>query len=74
MSKVLEAFGLLDFTMLRPVISRYRLARLLTFMNRVFFRVLIFFLAGRGKLRILNQWILEHDCIHIHANLNLKRV
>jgi hypothetical protein len=53
MSQVLGAFGLLDFTMLRPILAWY------TFWNLwiiYFFNFTIFF-SGRGKPRIQ-----EHDC------------
>jgi hypothetical protein len=56
-SQVLGAFGLLDFTMLRPVLA-WR-----TFWDLwavYFFNFQIF--SGRGKPRILNQWIRGHDC------------
>jgi hypothetical protein len=57
MSQVLGAFWLLDFTMLRPVLA-WR-----AFWN--VWNVYLFnfpFFLGRGKPRILNQWIRGHDC------------
>jgi hypothetical protein len=57
MSQVLGVFGLLDFTMLRPVLA-WR-----TFEPYEQFISLIFkFFLGRGKPRILTQQIRGHAC------------
>jgi hypothetical protein len=42
------------------VTARSRLARVLKLMNRLFYFPIFF--SGRGKPRILNQWIRGHDC------------
>jgi hypothetical protein len=47
MSQILGAFGLLDFTMLQPVLDW----RVLKLINRIFLKFSIFF-SGRGKPRI----------------------
>jgi hypothetical protein len=57
MSQVLGAFGLLDFTMLRSVLACRAFCNLFIV---YFFNFPIF--SGRGKPRILNQWIRGHDC------------
>jgi hypothetical protein len=63
--KGLDAFGLLDFTMLRPVLAWRAFWNL---WHVYFFNFLFFFRAavnsGYLKPRILNQWIREHDCIY----------
>jgi hypothetical protein len=52
MIQVLLAFGLLDFTMLRPVLAWRAFWNLWTFVSLIFH-----FFSGRGKPWILNQWI-----------------
>jgi hypothetical protein len=59
-SQVLDAFGLLDFTILRPVLVMRAFWKLWTV---YFFNFPIFF-SGHGKPRILNQWIRGHDCTY----------
>jgi hypothetical protein len=56
-SQVLGAFGLLCVTMLRPVLAWRAFGNLWTV---YFFNFPIFF-SGRGKPRILNQWIRGRD-------------
>jgi hypothetical protein len=51
MSRVLGAFGLLDFTVLWPILGAH------------FETYEWFFFPGCSKPRILNQWIWEHNCI-----------
>jgi hypothetical protein len=58
MSQVLGVFGLLDFTCYGPFALGARFETYETFISLIF---LIFFL-GRGKPRILNQWIRGHNC------------
>jgi hypothetical protein len=63
MSQVLGTSGLLDFVVLRPVLAWRAFWNLWT----VYFFNFQFFFSGRGKPRILNQWILNqrmwgHDC------------
>jgi hypothetical protein len=57
MSQVMGAFGLLDFTILWPVLacSRFETYKMLI--------SLIFLFLGRLKPWILNQWIRGHDSI-----------
>jgi hypothetical protein len=59
MSQVLGAFGLQDFTMLRPALAWRAFWILWTV---YLFNFTIFF-SGRGKPRILNQRIWRHDCL-----------
>jgi hypothetical protein len=61
MSQVLGAFGLLDFTMLRPVLAWRAFWNLWT----TYFFNFQFFFSVRGKPRILIQWIRGHDCTYI---------
>jgi hypothetical protein len=56
-SEVLGAFGLLDVTMLRPVLAWRRFETYETFIYLIFQ-----FFPGRGELRILNQGIWGHAC------------
>jgi hypothetical protein len=66
LSQVLGVFELLDFTMLRPVLAWRAFWNLCT--------VCLFdfpFFSGRGKPRILNQWIRGHDCIRNLYTLKL---
>jgi hypothetical protein len=71
MSQVLGAFGLLDFTMLRPVIGCRAFLNLWTV---YFFNFLIFF-SCRGKPRILNRCIrgarLYLDCLRTFTTRDL---
>jgi hypothetical protein len=48
MNQVLGAFGLLEFTMLRPVLAW----RILKLMNRLFLYLIFQFFSGCGKPRI----------------------
>jgi hypothetical protein len=48
------------------VTARSRLAGVLELMNRFFLEFSNFF-SGRGKPRILNQWIRGHNCICIEV-------
>jgi hypothetical protein len=57
MSQVLGAFGLLDFTMLDQFSLGARFERYEQFISLIFN-----FFSGRGKPRILNQWIRGHTC------------
>jgi hypothetical protein len=74
MGQLLGAFGLLDlpcygpfslgarFETYGPVVSlilRFFLLRSLFFFN------FPNYFSGRGKPRILNQWVRGHDCIHV---------
>jgi hypothetical protein len=58
MSKVLGAFGLLDFTMLRRALPG---ARFQTY--ELFISLIFNFFSGRDKPRIQNQWIRGQGCI-----------
>jgi hypothetical protein len=58
MSLVLSTFGLLDFTMLRPVLAWRAFWNLWT----VYIFNFQFFFSDRGIPRILNQWIRGNDC------------
>jgi hypothetical protein len=58
MSQVLEAFGLLNFTMLRPVLTWRAFLNLRT----VYFFNFPNFFSVRGELRIVNQWIRGCTC------------
>jgi hypothetical protein len=60
-------FGLLDFTMLRPVLTWRAVWNLWT----VYFFNFPTFFSGRGKLRILNQRIRGPDCSLFRVALNL---
>jgi hypothetical protein len=59
MRQVLGACGLLDFTMLRPVLAWGSFETYEPFISLI----ARFFFSGRGEPRILNQWIRGHDCI-----------
>jgi hypothetical protein len=50
MSQVLHAFGLLDFTILRPILALRGFSSIFNF------------LSGRGNPWILNQWVRRHTC------------
>jgi hypothetical protein len=65
MGQVLGAFALLDFTMLRPVLAW----RACWNCWALYFFSFQFF-WGRGKPRILNQWIRWHDCISLQGVCN----
>jgi hypothetical protein len=56
-SQVLGAFGLLDFTMLRPVLAWRVCGNLWT----IYFFNFPILSSGHGKPRILNQWIRGHN-------------
>jgi hypothetical protein len=62
MSELLSAFGLLDFTILRPVLAW-----------RAFFNFPT--VSGRGELRILNQCIRGHlnicKALFLHVDLTV---
>jgi hypothetical protein len=58
MSQVLGAFGLLDVTMLRPVLAWRAIWDL-----RTIYLFNFQFFSGRGKARILNKWIRGHGCV-----------
>jgi hypothetical protein len=67
-SRVLGAFGLLNFTMLRPVLAWRAFWNLWT--------VYLFnfpFFSGRSNPRILNQRIWKHDCIYSHPAITFFR-
>jgi hypothetical protein len=49
-SQVLGAFGMLDFTILRPVLACYAFETYEPFISLIFQ-----FFSGRGKPRVLNQ-------------------
>jgi hypothetical protein len=58
MGQLLGAFGLLDFTMFRPVLAWGAFWNLWT----IYFFNFQFFFSCPGKPRILNQWIRGQDC------------
>jgi hypothetical protein len=60
MSQVLGAFGVLDFTMLQPVLAWRAFWNLWT----VYFFNFTNFFSGRGPLRILNPQIWRSTCTH----------
>jgi hypothetical protein len=62
MSEELGAFGIVDFSTLRPVLAWRGFWNLRT----VYFFNILFF-SCRGKPRVLNQWIREHGRIFIFA-------
>jgi hypothetical protein len=66
MSQVLRAFGLLNFTMLRPVLfgGLFETYELFIYLNFNFF-------PGRDKQRILNQWIQGHNFSYFMRNVVL---
>jgi hypothetical protein len=56
MSQVLGVFGLLDFTMLWPILLGACFETYEPFISLIFK-----FFSGRGKLRTLNQWTWWND-------------
>jgi hypothetical protein len=69
MSQVLNAFGLLDFTMLRPVLAWRSFLNLRT----VYFFNFPYFFSDRDEPQIMNQWIrgdAYDDCTQEYGNKN----